>query len=170
MLMGEEIKAAVEALLFIRGEIVTADELVEILDIPLLDLKLIMQELILEYNQHNRGIQIVPVDQGYLMCTRPEYADILSRSKKVVHRRLSQAALETLAVIAYQQPITRAEIERVRGVKVDKVINNLLEKGLIEERGYKEAVGKPVIYGTSPEFLRVFGLTSLKDLPNIEGA
>lgn len=166
--MRDEIKAAIEAVLFMRGERVTTDELVEILDVPLLDLRDIMRELIGEYFQPGRGLQIVPVDDGYLMCTKNEYSEILARSVRPVRRRLSQAALETLALIAYRQPITRAEIEKIRGVKVDRVITNLLERELIEEVGVKDVVGKPILYGTTPKFLRLYGLTSLKDLPPLE--
>lgn len=168
MLMRDEIKAAIEAILFMRGERVGADELVEILDVPLLELRDLMRELIGEYFQPGRGLQIMPVDDGYLMCTKSEYAEILARSVRPVRRRLSQAALETLAMIAYQQPVTRAELEKTRGVKVDRVVTNLVERGLIEEVGVKEAVGKPILYGTTQEFLRLYGLTSLRDLPQLE--
>lgn len=166
--MRDEVKAAVEAILFMRGERVGTDELVEILDVPMPELRDIMRELIAEYFQSGRGLQIVPVDDGYLMCTKKEYSDILARAARPIRRRLSQAALETLALIAYRQPITRAEIEKIRGVKVDRVINNLLERGLIEEVGVKDTVGKPILYGTTAEFLRLYGLTSLKDLPPLE--
>ena len=168
MLMRDEIKAAIEAILFMRGERVGADELVEILDIPLLELRDIMRELIGEYYQPGRGLQIMPVDDGYLMCTKSEYSEILARSVQPVKRRLSQAALESLALIAYRQPITRAEIEKIRGVKVERVMANLMERGLIEEVGVKDVVGKPILYGTTQEFLRLYGLTSLKDLPPLE--
>ena len=168
MLMRDEIKAAIEAILFMRGERVGADELVEILDVPLLELRDLMRELIGEYFQPGRGLQIMPVDDGYLMCTKSEYSEILARSVRPVRRRLSQAALETLALIAYQQPVTRAELEKTRGVKVDRVVTNLMERGLIEEVGVKEVVGKPILYGTTQEFLRMYGLTSLRDLPQLE--
>ncbi len=166
--MRDEIKAAIEAILFMRGDRVGVVELVEILDVPLLELRDLMRELIGEYFQPGRGLQIIPVDDGYLMCTKSEYSEILARSVRPVKRRLSQAALETLALIAYQQPVTRAELERTRGVKVDRVITNLLERGLIEEVGVKEVVGKPILYGTTQEFLRMYGLTSLRDLPQLE--
>ncbi|MBC7076516.1 MAG: SMC-Scp complex subunit ScpB [Syntrophomonadaceae bacterium] len=168
MLMYDEIKAAVEAILFVRSEQVDLEELVEVLGVPGLELKAILDELILEYNSEKRGIQILALDNGYLMCTKQEYSDILCKMEKPLRRRLSAAALETLAIIAYQQPVTRAEIEKIRGVKSDKIINNLLEKGLIEEAGRKAVPGKPILYVTSKEFLQVFGLSSLSDLPVIE--
>ncbi len=167
MLMRNEIKAAIEAVLFVRGERVDLDELVEILEVPLLDLKEIIEELIEEYNKIKRGIQIVAVDHGYLMCTRPDYGDILARMEKTSQKRLSPAAVEALAIVAYRQPITRSEVESIRGVKSDRVISSLLEKGLIEEAGFKPVPGKPILYITGSEFLRVFGLSSLKDLPAV---
>lgn len=171
MLMRDEIMGAVEAILFVRAERVGIDELVEILDIPLLELKVLMREMLSDYNQNkNRGVKIVEYDGAYVMCTNPSYSDILTRMEKPGRKRLSPAALDTLAIIAYRQPITRAEIEQVRGVKADRIINNLLEKGLIQELGYKAVVGKPVTYGTSEEFLRIFGLSSLKELPALEEA
>lgn len=166
--MRSEIKAAIEAILFVRSEQVSQDELVELLGIPLTDLQEIMRELIAEYNEAKRGIQIVAVENSYIMCSSPAYSDILSRMNKTVERRLSPAAMETIAIIAYKQPITRAELEAIRGVKSDKIINNLLERGLIEECGYKQTVGKPVMYRTTSEFLKLFGLSSLDDLPDLE--
>ncbi len=167
MLMRNDIKAAVEAVLFVRGEQVALDELVEILEVPLLDLKEIIEELMGEYNEIKRGIQIVAVDRGYLMCTRPDYGDILARMEKTSQKRLSSAAAETLAIVAYRQPITRSEIESIRGVRSERVIASLLDKGLLEEAGYKPVPGKPILYITGSEFLRVFGLSSLKDLPAV---
>ncbi len=168
MLMRDDIKAAVEAILFVRGERVELDELVEILEVPLLDLKEIVEELVEEYNKNKSGLQIAVIDRGYLICTRPEYGDILARMGKSSPRRLSSAAIETLAIIAYRQPVTRSEIESIRGVKSERVISSLLEKGLIEEQGYKPVPGKPILYATAAEFLRLFGLSSLKDLPAVQ--
>lgn len=168
MLMQDEIKACVEAILFMRSERVGLDELAELLDVPLLDLKVILDDMILEYNRNSRGIQIVAVEGGYLMCTRPEYAGILAQAEKPVQRRLSTSAMETLAIIAYRQPVSRAEIEKIRGVRSDRTLNTLLEKGLIEEAGYKETIGRPLTYKTTLEFLRLFGMTSLKELPLLE--
>lgn len=168
MLMRDEVKAALEAVLFTRSDYVNIDELVELLDIPLLDLKMILREMILEYNKEKRGIQIAEVDNTYAMCTNPLYSDILSRMEKPIRRRLSPAAMETLAIIAYQQPVTRIEIEKIRGVKSDKIISNLLDKGLIEEAGQKAVVGRPLLYVTTEEFLRLFGLSTIEELPDIE--
>lgn len=165
MLMRDDIKAAIEAILFVRAEQMELDELAEIFELSPVDVKEILEELIEEYNSPKRGLQIAMLDKGYLICTRPEYGEILARLGKTTPRRLSAAAMETLAIIAYRQPVTRSEIENVRGVKSERVIASLLEKGLIEERGLKSVPGKPVLYGTGSEFLRMFGLSSLQDLP-----
>lgn len=169
MLMPDEIKSCVEAILFMRSERVGLDELVELLEVPLLELKVLLDEMILEYNKNSRGIQIIAVNGGYLMCTRPEYTGILTRVDQPVRKRLSSSAMETLAIIAYRQPVSRAEIDRIRGVKSEKTIHNLLEKGLIEEAGHRDTLGRPVIYVTTDDFLRLFGLVSLKELPVLEG-
>lgn len=168
MMMRNEIKAAIEAILFVRSELVPAQELVDILGISLAELEEITKELIAEYSENNGGIQIVEVDKSYMMCTSPLYADIIGRMDRTVKRRLSPAAMETLAIIAYKQPVTRAEIEAIRGVRSERVIRNLLERGIIKEVGYKQVIGTPMLYQTTGEFLRLFNLSSLKDLPDLE--
>lgn len=168
MLMRDDIKAGIEALLFVSGERLATDELLKILQIGEKEFKPIMQELMLEYHQSVRGLQIISLDGGYIMATKPEYTELVSKLVKPARFRLSSAALETLAVIAYQQPVTRAEIEQIRGVKVERVLSNLLEKGIIREEGHKEAAGKPILYCTSYEFLKLFGLSSLEELPQLD--
>lgn len=168
MLMQDDIKAAIEAVLFVSGERVGSQELISLLNISEADLKQVMQEMMLEYQQEKRGLQIMALEGGYIMGTKPEYAEVLSQMVKPVRLRLSSAALETLAIIAYQQPVTRAEIEQIRGVKVERILTNLLERGLIKEDGHKAVAGKPIIYRTTYEFLKIFGLSSLNDLPALE--
>ncbi|CFX94150.1 Chromosome segregation/condensation protein ScpB [Syntrophomonas zehnderi OL-4] len=168
MLMQDDIKAAIEAVLFVSGERVGSQELSHLLNISEADLKQVMQEMMLEYQQEKRGLQIMALEGGYIMGTKPEYAGVLSQMIKPVRLRLSPAALETLAIIAYQQPVTRAEIEQLRGVKVERILTNLLERGLIKEDGHKAVIGKPIIYRTTYEFLKIFGLSSLNDLPALE--
>jgi segregation and condensation protein B len=168
MLMRDDIKAGIEALLFVSGERLGTAELLEILQIEEPDFKSIMQELMLDYHQSQRGLQIISLEGGYIMATKPEYTDLLNKMTKPTRLRLSAAALETLAIIAYQQPVTRAEIEQIRGVKVERVLSNLLEKGIIREDGHKAVVGKPILYRTSYEFLKIFGLSSLEELPLLE--
>ncbi|WP_243140149.1 SMC-Scp complex subunit ScpB [Candidatus Syntrophocurvum alkaliphilum] len=166
--MKNEVKAAIEAILFIRSEKVTISEFTELLDLEQAELHIIINEMINEYNNSSRGIQIIKDKNSYIMCTKPEFSELLSNMTKPAIRRLSQAALETLAIIAYKQPVTKAEIEQIRGVKVEKIVNNLIEQGLIVETGKKQTVGKPAMYSTTDEFLKVFGLTSLDDLPDIK--
>lgn len=168
MLMRDDVKAGIEALLFAGGDRVGTAELLEILQIEENDFKEIMQELILEYHQEKRGLQIIPLEDGYIMGTKPEYTELLSKMVKPARLRLSPAALETLAIIAYQQPVTRAEIEQIRGVKVERILSNLLEKGIIKEDGRKAVLGKPMMYRTSYEFLKIFGLSSLEELPVLD--
>lgn len=168
MLMRDDIKAGIEALLFVSGERLDTDELLKLLQIEEKELKTIMQELMLEYHQSARGLQIISLEEGYIMATKPEFTDLVSKLVKPARFRLSTAALETLAVIAYRQPVTRAEIEQIRGVKVERVLSNLLEKGIIREDGHKEAAGKPILYRTSYEFLKLFGLSSLEELPQLD--
>lgn len=168
MLMRDDIKAGIEALLFVSGERLDMDELLEILQIGEEEFKSIMQELMLEYHQSARGLQIISLEGGYIMATKPEFTELVSKLTKPARLRLSTAALETLAVIAYRQPVTRAEIEQIRGVKVERVLSNLLEKGIIREDGHKEAAGKPILYRTSYEFLKIFGLSSLEELPQLD--
>jgi segregation and condensation protein B len=166
--MRDEIKAAIEALLFISGERVGRQELMEVLNLAEGDLIQIMREMNVEYNQVQRGIQILAMDGGYIMGTKPEYTQFVKKMEKNPNRRLSPAALETLAIIAYRQPLSKAEIEQIRGVKTDRVIATLMERGIIKEMGKKEVAGKPILYGTTHEFLKLFALASLDDLPVIE--
>jgi len=166
--MLDEIKASIEAILFINGERVSQEELMELLNLEPRDLRAIMREMIEEYRNAGRGIQIFELDGGYIMGTNPEYAQVVGRSVKSPNKRLSPAALEILAIIAYRQPITRMEIEQIRGVKSDRVINNLLEKGIIKEAGKKAVAGKPAMYATTHEFLKIFNLNSLSELPDID--
>lgn len=168
MLMREEIKGAIEALLFVRAGRIGADEISDILEVPIFDIIDITRELSAEYREANRGLLIEEVDEGYVMCTNPDYSDYLVKLAEPQKQRLGAAAMETLAIIAYSQPITRTEIEKVRGVKSERILTSLLEKNLIAEAGVKAVVGRPILYETTEEFLKVFGLTALKDLPPLK--
>lgn len=168
MLMRDDFKGAIEAVLFVSGEHISRIELQELLGVGSNDLEEIMQEMMTEYETSSRGIQILAVEGGYIMATKAEFSEVVVKMLKPASRRLSAAALETLAIIAYRQPLSRPEIEQMRGVKSDRVIANLLEKGIIKEVGRKPGIGKPILYGTTHEFLRLFGLTSLTELPVLE--
>ena len=114
------------------------------------------------------GLQVVRMAGGYLMTTRPEYASLVARFLEPPPQRLSHAALETLALIAYRQPLTSPEIEAIRGVKSDSPLHTLLERGLIEDAGRKEVIGRPILYRTTPDFLHYLGINDLSDLPKLE--
>lgn len=160
------LKSLIEALLFISEKPLTASEISKIFEITPREITDTVEALSGEYQEQKRGLRILPVAGGYQMCTAPEFAE--SIKKFHTHRfsqRLSGAALEVLAIIAYKQPITKAEVEALRGVNIDKMMKNLLKARLIKLCGRKEVPGKPFLYGTTREFLEFFGLRSLKDLP-----
>jgi segregation and condensation protein B len=125
-----------------------------------------IEELNKKYNEQNISVKIVRISGGYLFATKPEYAKYVGYlSSEKSKRRLSQAAVETLAIIAYKQPITKPELESIRGVNSDYILNTLLEKNLITITGRAETIGRPLLYGTTTEFLKYFGLDKLSDLP-----
>ncbi len=162
-------KAVLEAVIFASSEPVTVKEMSTILELNYETVEQLLAELMAEYDDQQRGIQIKEVAEGFQFVTKPEYADYLEKLKKVPRNApLSQAALETLAIIAYKQPITRAEIETIRGVRVDSSLATLLERGLIEETGRKDGPGRPILYGTTKAFLKYFGLKNLDELPIVD--
>ena len=139
----------------------------EILEVDQENVKLLLAQLIQDMNQQERGLTIIEVAGGYQLCTKPHLAGFLEKLVQIKENKLSIPALETLSIIAFKQPITKQEIEAIRGVRVDKVLANLLERNLIKELGRKEAIGRPIIYGTTEVFLKCFGLKSLEDLPEL---
>lgn len=164
----EKIKAIIEAILFAAGRIVTQDELVLTLEISKEDIENIIQSMQEDYIAHNRGIEIIKIDNGYQMCSKKEhYEYVCSIVDKRTKPRLSVAAMETLAIIAYNPKITRAEIEAIRGVSADAAIYKLLEYELIEDAGKLDAPGRPTTYKTTNRFLSMFGYSSLNDLPEL---
>lgn len=161
-------RAIMEALIFASSEPITVKTMAEIIGINDHTIKQMMVDLVEEYEQAKRGIQIVELANGYQFTTHPECAPYIEKLQKTPRNvGLSQAAIETLAIVAYKQPITKAEIESLRGVGVDSSINTLIEKNLIEEGGRKDAPGRPILYQTTKKFLAYFGLNDLKDLPKI---
>jgi segregation and condensation protein B len=164
-----EIKLILESLLFSTETPMRLEKLNEIFpETNLKDLREIMSELKEEYNALNRSFAIREVANGFQFYTKTEYSLWIKKFKKIRPARLSPATLETLAIIAYKQPITRAEIEDVRGVDAGGILRALLEKNLIKIIGKKDVPGKPLIYSTTPKFLTMFGLKALKDLPTLE--
>ncbi|BAD40787.1 SMC-Scp complex subunit ScpB [Symbiobacterium thermophilum] len=161
-------KMILEALLLASPEPLTIKRIAEVIGLDERDAALLMADLQKDYEAPHRGLAIREMAGGYVLTTRPEAAEYVERLLQPKSRGLSHAALETLAIIAYRQPITKAEIENVRGVKVDRALETLLERGLIEDKGRKEAPGRPILYGTTAEFLRYFGLRELSELPPVE--
>jgi segregation and condensation protein B len=161
-------KATIEALIFAASEPIGVKMIAGITGIDEHTVKQLIMDLTHEYGQVDRGIQIVPVANGYQFCTNPECAVYLEKLQKTPRNvGLSQAAIETLAIIAYKQPVTKGEIEALRGVNIESPLNTLLEKQLVEEAGRKEVVGRPILYRTSHKFLKYFGLNNLSELPAI---
>ncbi len=161
-------QAAAEAMLFACGEPLEIERIAEVLEIDIENAESLVLNISAKYDDTNSGIKIVKMGTKYQICTRKEFAeqvrDVLEMKKNAP---LSQAAFEVLAVVAYNQPITKAYIEQVRGVDCSGVISTLCQKGLIEEVGRLELPGRPLIYGTTAEFLKCFCITSLDDLPDI---
>lgn len=158
----------VEAMLFVSGEPVTLATFKGFLDLPESDIKQVMDTLIAEHKERARGIIIIEVAEGYQMVSNPLYAKQLRKlTNTATSNKLSMPALETLAIVAYKQPLIKAEVEQIRGVNSDGVIKSLLDKRLIKIIGQKEAPGKPMLYGTTKEFLQYFGLKDLTELPTL---
>ncbi len=166
----EEVKRVVESLLFIHEHPLTVDNIVKIIgdQAGKKVIKEILTELLAEYKRMGRSFQLVEVDSGYQFRTKAEYAPWIKGLRKVKPAKLSQSALETLAIVVYRQPIVRAEIEHIRGVDSGWVLNSLLEKGLIKILGRKEVAGRPLVYGSSRRFLEIFGLRDLSALPTLQ--
>ncbi|WP_306433004.1 SMC-Scp complex subunit ScpB [Paenibacillus sp. J31TS4] len=163
-------KAAVEGLLFVAGdEGLDSRQLADVLEIDNKEALRLVRELQHELAASGRGIQIVELANTFQLATLPEHASYFQKLAHSPHRAsLSQAALETLSIIAYRQPITRVEIEEIRGVKAERALQTLVTKELIEEVGRAEAIGRPILYGTTKSFLDYFGLSSITQLPDKE--
>ena len=163
------IKYAIEGILFAAGEPVKAAKLAAVLDCEIEDVENAVMELKNEYNEDERGFNIIDIRDGYQICSRPVYynyiQEILGEQR---NQPLSNAAMEALAIIAYKQPVTRGQVERIRGVNSDGCINRLYERSLIEECGRLDAPGKPILYRTTDTFLRCFGLRTPDELPYMD--
>ncbi len=160
------ILASVEALLFATGEPLAVNDLVSLLKAPRIVVEEALGMLAARYGSGEHGITAVEIAGGWQLGTKPEFAPLIEAMLTEIKRvRLSPAALETLAIIAYRQPVTRAEIEAIRGVNIDGVMKTLLDRELIRIMGKKEEVGRPLLYGTTENFLMHFGLRGIKDLP-----
>ena len=161
-----ELSKILEAILFVAGEPVQIAAVAAALEVTELEVSAAADALASEYDYNRRGICLKRFGSHIQLSTRADYAPQIEKLLQPIQKQsLSQAALETLAVVAYKQPVTKLEIEAVRGVKCDYSVQSLVNKGLIEEVGRKEALGRPILYGTTDTFLAHFGLSSLEDLP-----
>lgn len=159
-------EAAIEAILFTMGEAVEISRIAEALELSVDETRKILENMKKQYQEQERGIQLIELDQSYQLCTKKEYCEYLIRL--AMHPKkpaLTDVMLETLSIIAYKQPVTKAEIEKIRGVKCDHAVNKLVEYNLVKELGRLDAPGKPILFGTTEEFLRSFGVQDLDDLP-----
>lgn len=163
------IKSAFESMMFIWGEPLDVKAAAEIFNISKQDAMELFLELQQEYEMEGRGIVIRQINQSFQFVTRAENAGYIEKlCTPVKTRKLSQSALEVLAIVAYKQPVTKGEIEAIRGIKCDRVMDGLVKKDLVCEKGRSEAVGRPILYGTTDTFLKHFGFSTLKELPPID--
>lgn len=168
------IKNIVEALIFASDEEITAKEIKDLLDgfkisVSTKEVDLSIDELNADYEKNNTAFEIIKLAGGYVFATRKKFSHFLGKlSAETQRKKLSQSAIETLAIIAYKQPITRSEIEFIRGVNVDYIVNSLLERDLITIKGRADGPGRPILYGTTASFLKVLGLNALEDLPKLK--
>ena len=160
------LKGRIEAILFVAGEAVSIRDLARALQTGEKELKTVLNEIGSEYDYEQRGFLLKRFGEKVQLATRPLYSeDVLRLLQPVQQQSLSQAAMETLAVVAYKQPVTRAEVEQIRGVKCDYSLQSLMMKGLIREAGRKDTIGRPILYATTDTFLSHFGIRGLEDLP-----
>lgn len=169
MISKKAIKSALESMMFVWGEPLDIKTVAEIFDIDKNDIYTYFKELQDEYEQEGRGIVIREVNKAFQLVTREENAQYIERlCTPVKVKRLSQSALEVLAIVAYKQPVTKGEIDAIRGIKSDRVVEGLMKKELICEKGRSNSIGRPILLGTTDTFLKNFGFTSLKELPEID--
>lgn len=163
-----EIQVAIEGILFAMGTSVEADKIAKALEIEEKQVKEAIKELSDKYEAEGRGIRITELDGAYQMCTAPDiYEYLINIAKQPRKYSLTDSVLETLSIIAYKQPVTKAEIEKIRGVSSDHPVSRLVEYGLVTELGRLDAPGRPMLFGTTEEFLRSFGVSSLEELPTL---
>lgn len=163
-----QLKARLEAVLFSSDEPLRLERLQAIFEVDSHQVKQALQALMLDYTQEGRGLLLQEIAGGFQVRTRPEYAPWIVKLNRTRATRLSKAATETLAIIAYRQPVTRAEIEYLRGVDSGGIVRTLMDKQLVKIVGKKDVPGRPLLYGTSRRFLEFFGLKDLSELPNLQ--
>jgi len=165
----QKTEAAIEAILFTMGESVELSKIAKAIGHDTETTRKLINNMMLRYEEENRGIRLIELGNAYQLCTKKEYYDCLVRlalqPKKAV---LTEVMLETLSIIAYKQPVTKIEIEKIRGVKCDHAVNKLIEYNLVQELGRLDAPGRPILLGTTEDFLRNFGVQSTSDLPMVD--
>lgn len=161
-------EAAIEAILFSMGDAVESKDLADVLQMDVKQVEQILNAMMTQYEAEERGIKLVKLEHAYQLCTKNEYYDILSTLVNIPKKHsLTDSLMETLSIVAYKQPVTRQEIEAIRGVSCVHAINRLVEYNLITEVGRLDAVGRPILFGTTEDFLRCFGVASMEELPSI---
>ena len=161
-------KGAIEAIIFASGEPIPLEKIAAAMELGKTETKALVAAVMEEFNQMHSGIQIIQINDSYQMCTKAEFESYIRLALELKNNTpLSAAALEVLAIVAYHQPVTKAFLEQVRGVDSSGVLNGLFAKGLVEERGRLELPGRPLLYGTTQNFLRCMGLSSLEELPEV---
>ncbi len=164
----KKMQAVIEAVLFTMGESVELDKLALAVDSDKETVRQVIADMMKQYEKEDRGIKVIELENAFQLCTKKEYYDNLIKVAKAPKKQvLSDTLLETLAIIAYKQPITKMEIEKIRGVSSEHAVNRLVEYGLCKELGRLDAPGRPMLFGTTEEFLRVFGVQSIDELPVI---
>ncbi|MDY4212344.1 MAG: SMC-Scp complex subunit ScpB [Eubacteriales bacterium] len=164
-----EIQSIIEAVLFAAGDPVELERLADIIDVDKRSLREILKKMMDSYNFERRGIHIIRMQDSYQMCTNGVYAEYIGRLAEPPRKQnLSNAALEVLSIVAYKQPVTRSTIEHIRGVNCDYIVNRLIERNFIEEKGRLEAPGRPILFGTTQHFMRAFGISELDELPEFD--
>lgn len=165
----EEVCSIIESLLFVHGDPLSIKDISEIIEEDEIYIEEVMDRFEKIYENSNRGIKLFKIEDKYQLGTKPENEIYIVKLLRTNQRQsLSQAAIETLAIISYKQPVTRIEIEEIRGVRSDKAIQTLLDKELIKESGRLEVVGRPIVYGTTDNFLKQFGIERLEELPDLD--
>lgn len=169
MAINDSLKSAMESMMFVWGEPLEAKLAADVFGIDKKEAIELFRELMAEYESQGRGIRIREINNAFQFHTFSENDEYIRRlCTPVKERRLTQSAMEVLAIVAYKQPVTKGEIEAIRGIKCDRVIEGLLKKELIEEAGRSTGIGRPILYGTTTTFLENFGFSNLKDMPRLE--
>ena len=162
-------KSILEAILFTMGEAVPLSRLAQVMDMEAEELRQLLLDMQQDYQTETRGITLIELEDSWQLCTKIEsYEYVRKLVNQPKKRSLTDVMLETLSIIAYKQPVTKQEIEAIRGVKCDFAVNKLMEYNLVRELGRKDTIGRPIVFGTTEEFLRCFGVSSIEELPGID--